>query len=287
MAFSLKNYRQAILDSEAEGGGQENIKVRHDEQLIDRFGVSRQFDVLWEYEQAGIRHKTIIECKDYSSSVSIDKVDALCGKLVDFPGVRGIIATTKGYQSGAKEKAKNNNIELLCIREQNDSDWQTSEGEPLIRGIHLNITLDMPIRILEFVPVVDGAWIEENTNLNTTEPVSVGALTNQIFIDDKEANERYSLHDLSQKIKIPEGVSEEEPFEVIKKFPNAFLECPNMRLKLIGYKMKCVKPETIEEKSEIDFSRMLIGVVEYLNQNKKKMIMDNGVVKDIDLEVKK
>lgn len=62
-----------------------NIQVRHNEEIPDRFGIKRQFDVLWDYEQGGITYNTIIECKDYNSPVSIEKIDALVGKLADFP----------------------------------------------------------------------------------------------------------------------------------------------------------------------------------------------------------
>ena len=136
----VQKLMQAILDSES-FGGQKNIKVRHNEEIADRFGIKRQFDVLWDYEQAGILYNTIIECKDYNSPVSIDKIDALVGKLADFPTVRGIIATKKGYQSGAREKAKNCGIEILCIREQNDSDWIDEKGNPLVKKVVLNLTM--------------------------------------------------------------------------------------------------------------------------------------------------
>jgi hypothetical protein len=281
----VQTLMQAILNSELQGG-QKNIKVEHNKKIPDRSGIDRQFDVLWEYEQGGIVYKTIIECKDYNSSISIGKVDELIGKLVDFPGIKGIIATTKGYQSGAKEKAKNNNVELLCIREQNDTDWQDAHGTPLVKTISLNMFLRLPVKILEFMPIFDGAWIKENTDIDISKPIHIEALNNQIFIYDAEKNIRCSLLDLASQIKTPDSVSENELLEYTESFSNAFLEYPNMKLKLSSYKIKYTKRMPIKETMEIDFSKILIGVVEYLNQGKKKMVMDNGIVKDMDLEIK-
>ena len=53
----------------------------------------------------------------YQNGVSIDRVDALIGKMEDIPGIVPIMATSHKYQSGAMQKAKNHNIELLVVRE--------------------------------------------------------------------------------------------------------------------------------------------------------------------------
>lgn len=68
----VQTLMQVILNSEAEGR-QKNIEVEHNKKLIDRYGIERQFDIYWEYEQAGFVYKTIIECKDYNSAVGIEK----------------------------------------------------------------------------------------------------------------------------------------------------------------------------------------------------------------------
>lgn len=86
----------------------------------------------------------------------------MVGKLADFPTVRGIIATTKGYQSGAKEKAKNCGIEILCVRNQNDSDWVDENGQPLVRKISLNITMLSSPLIISCSTFVDEQYVRDN-----------------------------------------------------------------------------------------------------------------------------
>ena len=107
--------QQAILSSE-NISAQKNIVVETDKKLIDNCGVERQFDIFWEYQLGGFTYKTIIECKDYDSKVSVDKIDALIGKVKDLPDLRAVFSTKKGYQSGARAKAEHNKIDLLIVR---------------------------------------------------------------------------------------------------------------------------------------------------------------------------
>ena len=42
--------------------------------MVDKNGTERQFDIYWEYSLGGFLYKTVIECKDYASKISIDKI---------------------------------------------------------------------------------------------------------------------------------------------------------------------------------------------------------------------
>lgn len=81
-----------------------NINIEVNKKLEDRNGILRQFDVYWEFNLGGYDYKSVIECKDYASTVTIEKIDAFIGKTQDIPGLRLIYATKTGYQSGAKKK---------------------------------------------------------------------------------------------------------------------------------------------------------------------------------------
>ncbi len=74
----VQSLQQALLDSEAHFS-LKNIKVERNKKIADSFGCIREFDIYWEYELAGIIYKTVIECKDYASKVSVEKIDALLG----------------------------------------------------------------------------------------------------------------------------------------------------------------------------------------------------------------
>ena len=164
---------QALLNAEMVGN-QKNILVERNKKIRDNCGIEREFDIYWEYELAGITYKTIIECKDYASPVSVEKIDALIGKIRDVPGLKPVFATTNGYQRGAEKKAAANRIDLLIVREQRPEDWVSEDGTPFIKEIHIKLHAIVPASIKEFVPTVSRKWIEENTEID---PNSLGMLS--------------------------------------------------------------------------------------------------------------
>ncbi|HPG36807.1 MAG TPA: restriction endonuclease, partial [bacterium] len=227
---------QAILNAE-EITTQKNIKVEIDKKIIDRCGIERQFDIYWEYEMGGITYKTAIECKDYTSNISVEKIDALIGKIHDLPDLRAIFATKKGYQSGAKTKAEQNKIDLLIVREQNDLDWTDKDGNPLVKRISMKLNLRIPAVIYSFEPFIDGDWVKANTDLDTNSLVNIEGLNNEIFIDDIDNGERYSLHELSSKLSKSDE-KEYGTFEKTEEFEEAYLYHKDLKLKLKSYKLK-------------------------------------------------
>lgn len=101
----------------------ENINVRHNVKIKGRSGVEHQIDVFWEYKYAGTVHRVLIECKHYSHAVNLLHVRNLHGLTTDIPNSKGIIVTTIGYQSGAKEYADFYEIGLKLIRKPRGEDW--------------------------------------------------------------------------------------------------------------------------------------------------------------------
>lgn len=80
-------------------------------------GENYQIDVYYEFVRAGIKHKVIIECKDWKSPVKRETVNTLESKVRDIPGVIGVIVSKVGYQSGAINFAKKKGILALTINE--------------------------------------------------------------------------------------------------------------------------------------------------------------------------
>lgn len=195
----VQKIQQALINSE-EYLHQKNISIERNVKITDNSGIDREFDLYWEYELAGVTYKTVIECKDYASKISIDKIDSLIGKIRDIPDIKPIFATKTGYQSGAEQKAKHNKIELLIVREQIDDDWKDKDGNPFIKEIHINMLIQSPARIKAFSPKLNKDWIEQNTDIDTSKPISMDGLNNEIFIKDNIKNEQYSIFDLQQKL---------------------------------------------------------------------------------------
>lgn len=270
--------QQALLDAE-NITNQKNIEVQLNKRIVDSCGVEREFDLYWEYELAGITYKSVIECKDYNSKIPLEKIDALIGKTRDIPDLRAVFATKKGYQSGAKQKAEYNKIDLLVVREQNDSDWQDPDGTPYIREIHINMIIRMPADITKFEPLIDAKWVEENTNLGIGSTVCISGLSNEIFIQDEASGEKYTLKDLGYRLAPIKG-SKFGVFKKEERFENAFIHGPNFRYKINGYNIEYVLSEPREEPMIIDFSKELLGVIEYLQKGTKKSIFKKGVIKE-------
>ncbi len=271
------NLQQALLNAE-NITTQKNINVVVDKKILDNCGIERQFDIYWEYELGGFTYKTVIECKDYSSKVSIEKIDALIGKIRDIPDLKAVFATKTGYQSGARTKAEQNKIDILIVREQNESDWTDEEGTPLIKKICIDMHLCMPAHIHKFEPIIDGEWIKENISIDTSNPIRMSGLDNEIFIEDLNKQEKYSLHELSSKLS-PLESKEYGVFEKVEKFENAFIYHQDLKFKLVGYKIEYSISNPINMPIEIDFSKELIGVVEYLQKGTKKSIFRDGIIK--------
>lgn len=273
----VANLHQALLNAE-HVTTQKNILIEVNKKLVDSWGIERQFDIYWEYELAGYIYKTVIECKDYNSNVSVEKIDALIGKVRDIPGLKAVFATKMGYQSGAKIKAENNGIDLLIVREQNDSDWVDIDGTPFIKTIVVNTHIVSPAQIQEFLPFIDTAWVEQNTDIDISQPLGFSVPNDQIFIDDIKTDQKYSLYELANKLS-PIGDNEIGIFEIEQKFENAFICYESLRLKLLAYKIKYLISEPQKNSYEIDFSKELVGVVEYLQKGTKKSIFKNGLIK--------
>ena len=268
----VQNLQQALLDSE-ELTSQENIEIERNKKITDNCGIEREFDLYWEYELAGITYKTVIECKDYAVPVSVEKIDALIGKIHDIPDLKPVFATKTGYQSGAETKARSNKIDLLIVREQRDDDWKDK-----FRELGMQICLEIPPRITGFHPVIDGEWIRRNTNLNPTTAPAISGLNNEIFIEDLVKNETYSLFDLAHRLESIAGNNYGD-LRHSESFENAYLIADGLRLKMNSYKVEYVRSEPLESSINIDISKELIGVIEYLSKGSSTAVFRDKIVK--------
>lgn len=274
--------QQSLIDVE-EASRLKNIKVEVNKKIEDRNGIIRQFDVYWEFNLGGYDYKTVIECKDYASKVTIDKIDAFIGKTQDIPGLRLIYATKTGYQSGTQKKAEQHKIDLLVIREGVDEDWTASDGNPLLKTINIDIIAVSLPRITSFSPFVDASWLESQQDLDTEEISSrfSRVLNNEIFISNEVTGVRFSLHDLANSlpskvsdIKYGNGTYSEE-------LHDSYLESASgeLRVKLRGYKLSYNYSEPVKVTSVIDYSKELLGIVQNYSSGDKQMVFKNGRVR--------
>lgn len=183
----VQSVYQAIIDS----SDVNTIKVQHNVVVEGRSGCSHQIDVYWEFEVAGKKYNTAIECKSYNTRVSIGKIRDFYGVLIDVPNLTGIFATKKGFQSGAKTYAEHYSIDLKEVREPSDDDWEgrVKNIELKVHVRNMNVTSLQPKPTKSFLESLDeNEEVKLNADFMTNEPIvfrdSDGAGLSKIDLDD-------------------------------------------------------------------------------------------------------
>jgi Restriction endonuclease len=124
------------------------VTVERNVFLQGRSGAPRQIDVLVRHKQGLYEHLVVIECKYWNSPVERLHVDALATTIREVGASRGVIFSTKGFQSGAVTQAAHDNIDLFTVRDLTAEEWglpgrvidfylqviQPSIGTPVIHG---------------------------------------------------------------------------------------------------------------------------------------------------------
>jgi hypothetical protein len=99
------------------------VTVEHNVTLIGQSGAPRQIDVLIKHKQGLYEHSVIAECKYWNSPVERIHVDALAITVREVHASKGVIFSTKGFQSGAITQAAHDNIELFKVRDLTTEEW--------------------------------------------------------------------------------------------------------------------------------------------------------------------
>ena len=123
-SIEYEKLTQAIYQSILRKEGLDEICVKHNEDITGRSGVAHQIDVYWKFKQASIEHTILIECKDYSTALTLEKVRNFHSVVNDIGNCRGIIVTKIGFQSGVKKYAEYYGIELKIVRTPIEEDWR-------------------------------------------------------------------------------------------------------------------------------------------------------------------
>lgn len=122
-SIEYERLTQAVYQAIMRREGQ-NIKVQHDAKLPGKSGVLHQVDVLWSFRVAGVDQVVLIECKNYASALTLEKVRNFFAVLHDVGNCRGLMVTRTGYQSGVEQFAGFYGIGLKLLRRPELEDWQ-------------------------------------------------------------------------------------------------------------------------------------------------------------------
>jgi hypothetical protein len=234
---------QALAESEAH-----SINVQHNVLVKGRSGCEHQIDVYWEFSSMGETHQVAIECKNYNQNVSIGRIRDFHAALLDIGDTKGIVVTKHGFQSGAMKYADYYGISLKECRFPTEGDW---EGR--VKDIILTIHAFTP-HVTAREPMLDFAWVIENTSLKEGDSVSFGGYSNALHILDATGSEITNFHEMESKL--PQNWKEESGLTHVYKFEDAYVSTPQQgRLKILGvkytYDVQSASSESVLEGEEI------------------------------------
>lgn len=92
-----------------------DIPVHHQKRYTSLTGNTYQIDISYSFTLFDIEYLTFVECKYWDSFVTREKVGYFKSILDDLKIHKGILITTKGFQSGAITYAQSQNIGLIKV----------------------------------------------------------------------------------------------------------------------------------------------------------------------------
>lgn len=166
---------KAVIEQLAEFNEVDTLRLEHNVKMIGR-STTNQIDVLWEFRDVdGQVMRIAIEARHLGKRVDQGRLHAFRSVIDDITAndvtTRGIMITSVGYQSGAKQIAKAYGIAVLELRAPIDADWAG-----LIRTIHIDLTMQVP-SVTNIGVRADPKW----TGIDT----AVSGRTDEIFFGDQ------------------------------------------------------------------------------------------------------
>ena len=127
----VKDILQARLIKNIPG---KDFKVRQNTCYVGKSGYEHQISISTEMKIAGMRFLILVDCKNHSKLVEANEVLEFASRLEDIGAQKGVIVTTRGFQSGALQVAKAKGIALVIAC---DLEWEICMESPM-REIHLH-----------------------------------------------------------------------------------------------------------------------------------------------------
>jgi len=277
----VKTTYEMLLKAE----GVENVNVQHDVRLKGRSGVFNQVDIYWEYRLAGITHRVLIECKNYNRAIDMGIVRGMIGLLSEMPGAIGIIATKVGFQSGAIELARSNNIGLKVIRPAEREDFKGR-----VREIHLHMNFYSNKLVDAPTVVADKKWLDDKLSSDEKDALlkrQFGEWDNQIVIRDAKNDTETTMYNLINSIPILHHTSEdlEKVFSETFRWEDAYIKVGDMdEIKILSITVK-YRVNIIEKKYVIDGAGLTNTIVKDAIDGRLLFIDERGKVSgDVDEE---
>lgn len=240
-----------------------NVEVKHNVKIQGK-DYKHQIDVYWELNIAGITTKYLIEAKDYSSAVSIDKIKSFITTVNDIKNSHGIFIAKSGFQKGAKELAEKNGIQIYELRDINEDDF-----------LGKMMCIDFEIKILRMhYNNLNLHVSKEKSKITSNQKIEVSGQT-EIYQSGKKEKIENIIFNLCNSngtnIKHKEYLLEE----------NAYIDMNNEKIfveKLSGDFGIIESKEHIKINGYEKIGKILLDVI---NKNYKIFDKDNNYIKDI------
>lgn len=250
---------QEILRQE----GNLNIVVQHDVKLLGNSGCEHQIDVYWEFKIAGTTHKVAIECKNYSRPISIGEVRDFAAVIDDLIDVKGIMATTVDYQSGALQFAESKKIDLKILRKPIAEDW-----DGCIKTIVTQFHFIQPTNF-RLSGEFDREWFIREKGLKIGDKFEMHIDTEKTVIENIAENTNKSLREIISSIPKPSGEARNLIYKM--EFSNAYLVTNTERAKIntliITYDIISIHQELI-----IDAQELILAILKDANNGDEQFI---------------
>ncbi len=212
--------------------GIDTIKVQHNVKIKGDSGQKHQIDVYWEFNMAKVKHRVAIECKNFTTPVSIGKIRDFSSVLDDIGNIQGIFITKTHFQSGAIKFAEHKGIQLKLLTNPTTEDLKSMGMIDTI-----NISGDI-YYIANTYPDIkfDFDWLLQNTNMKEGDPFKVAAYNCDILIVNSKGNTIKTFLDLENDLPRPTNTKEDQTGLIYKyEFNDKYLtwpNCPYPRLKV-------------------------------------------------------
>jgi Restriction endonuclease len=96
-----------------------NSIVTHNEKVVDRVGIERQFDVVIRGKFGGRQVLGVIECKDHSRKKGLDQIEAFAKKTENLRANLKMMVSKKGFTKSALILARHEGIGCLSLLPDN------------------------------------------------------------------------------------------------------------------------------------------------------------------------
>jgi hypothetical protein len=98
--------------------------VVHRGRYRGKTGEEYEIDLSFRFQVANAKYLTLIECKHWNQRVGRDVISAFHSVVTDIAAHKGIVVTTKGFESGAVRLAAKNGIALFKVSDREDFTYE-------------------------------------------------------------------------------------------------------------------------------------------------------------------